>query len=369
MTEFINDFTTDKTNADTELLHTLENILIEKIFIEYVWIDFDGNLRSKLRVENADFVSKPIEEISWWNFDGSSTKQSEGKFSDVLLKPVRLYANPFFGKNTAYFLLCECYTPDKTPHETNTRYKCVETFNKYKHLEPLFGIEQEYMVIDHDKNSLANHVLDKGNAEGRSYCAVGGDRSFFRNLSTHHLQYCMKAGIEICGTNAEVTPLQWEWQIGVCDPVKVSDDLMMSRYIMQRLSESYNCSVTFHPKPLREVNGSGAHTNFSIKQTRNPIDNNGLEEIRKICESLKQHHQSHMKVYGSDNNLRMTGIHETSSYDNFSYGEGNRGCSIRIPLQVVEQGYGYFEDRRPASNCDPYLVTEVLTKNVCKLYE
>lgn len=358
--------TITKSNVDTELLSRLENILIEKIFVEYVWIDFDGNLRSKLRVENSDFVSKPIKEILWWNFDGSSTKQAEGKLSDVLLKPVRLYNNPFYGKNTAYFILCECYNKDKTPHNTNTRHKCVETANKYNSFKPLFGIEQEYMIIDHSANSLANITLNAGNAEGRSYCAVGGDRSFFRNLSTQHLQYCMKAGIDICGTNAEVTPCQWEWQIGICDSLKVSDDIIMSRYIMERLSEQYNCSVTFHPKPFSNVNGSGAHTNFSIEQTRNT--ESGLEEIRKICEILKPHHLLHMSVYGSDNDKRMTGIHETSSYDNFSYGEGNRGCSIRIPLQVVEQGYGYLEDRRPASNCDPYLVTEILMRNVCSHY-
>jgi len=51
---------------------------------------------------------------------------------------------------------------------------------------------------------------------------------------------------------------------------------------------------------------------------------------------------------------------------NLNGDEGNRGCSIRIPLHVVEQGYGYFEDHRPTSNCDPYLVTEILIKNVCE---
>lgn len=358
------DLNNDELHADTHLLATLANILIDKIFIEYVWVDFDGNLRSKLRVENADFVSKPIDKIDWWSFDGSSTLQAEGKLSDVFLKPIRMYNNPFFGKNTAYFLLCECYNYDKTPHATNTRSKCVETATLFESFECLFGIEQEYMIIDHNKTSIANVALSEGNANGKSYCAVGGDRSFYRNLSTQHLQYCLKAGIEICGTNAEVTPLQWEWQIGVCNALKVSDDLLMSRYIMQRLSESYNCSVTFHPKPYPEVNGSGAHTNFSTKQMRDQT--NGLSYIKKACELLKPHHLEHMAVYGSDNDKRMTGIHETSSHDNFSFGEGNRECSIRIPLPVVQNGYGYLEDRRPASNCDPYLVTEIIIRNACK---
>ena len=57
-----------------------------------------------------------------------------------------------------------------------------------------------------------------------------------------------------------------------------------------------------------------------------------------------------------DNERRLTGLHETSSIRDFSSGIANRGCSIRIPREVAAQGYGYLEDRRPSSNCDPYEV-------------
>ena len=51
----------------------------------------------------------------------------------------------------------------------------------------------------------------------------------------------------------------------------------------------------------------------------------------------------------------MTGEHETSDFNTFSYGIGNRGTSIRIPTQTEKDQCGYFEDRRPSSKCDPYL--------------
>ena len=60
---------------------------------------------------------------------------------------------------------------------------------------------------------------------------------------------------------------------------------------------------------------------------------------------------------GKDNERRLTGAHETSSIHDFSAGVANRGCSIRIPREVAEKGYGYLEDRRPSSNCDPYSVS------------
>lgn len=42
----------------------------------------------------------------------------------------------------------------------------------------------------------------------------------------------------------------------------------------------------------------------------------------------------------------------------------NRGASVRITRGTEEAGCGFFEDRRPAANCDPYNVTGILTKSV-----
>jgi glutamine synthetase len=68
-------------------------------------------------------------------------------------------------------------------------------------------------------------------------------------------------------------------------------------------------------------------------------------------------HQLHISVYGDDNQKRLTGHHETSSCDTFSFGVANRAASIRIPTSTANaQGKGYIEDRRPASNIDPYVV-------------
>ena len=81
---------------------------------------------------------------------------------------------------------------------------------------------------------------------------------------------------------------------------------------------------------------------------------------------MKFKHKAHIRAYdpneGKDNERRLTGRHETSSIDDFSAGVANRGASIRIPRQVGEDGFGYFEDRRPSSNCDPYSVTEIIIR-------
>jgi len=83
----------------------------------------------------------------------------------------------------------------------------------------------------------------------------------------------------------------------------------------------------------------------------------GLDEIKKAIYKLGAKHQEHIEVYGEGNELRLTGKHETASIDQFCYGVANRGASIRIGRDTEAEGMGYFEDRRPSSNADPYVVT------------
>jgi glutamine synthetase len=356
-----------------------------KVLLEYIWIDFDSNPRSKIKIlEKSKFNTLNIPE---WNFDGSSTGQAEGKDSDVILRPCisALYPNPFVNYMEAYLVLCECYNKDGTPHETNHRVKLSETYLKCTEQEPIFGIEQEYVIFEREnsKGKTINDICDGSSFEintpkpykwiehdepgfgqqGPYYCGVGGGVCFGREISEKHLELCLKAGLEICGTNAEVMGSQWEYQIGPLEPVKLSDQMWISRYILHKISELYSCVISFHPKPYKgNWNGSGGHTNFSTKQMR---EKDGIEEIKVACEKLSRTHKSHMKVYGKYNEQRLTGLHETSSIDKFSWGISNRGCSIRIPLNVNKDGCGYLEDRRPASNLDPYLVCEKICSTVC----
>jgi glutamine synthetase len=335
-----------------------------KQLLEYVWMDLDGNLRSKIKV-NFGFTINKVDSCTVWNFDGSSTGQAvSDTISDVIINPVRLYKNPLLNHPNSLIVLCECLNPDMTPHETNSRDKCVKTSEKYKEFDCLFGIEQEYVILQ--RNGLPYkwlNITEPGiGDQGPYYCSAGGDRSFGREISDEHLLYCLEAGINICGTNAEVMPSQWEFQIGTCDMITVSDDLLVARFLLNKITEKYNCSVSFYPKLFGAWNGSGGHTNFSTKQMRKE---NGLEYIINACEKLSKKHVEHINVYGIDNDKRLIGKHETSSIHNFSWGKQNRNSSIRIPLQVCIDNCGYLEDRRPAANMNPYLVTEIMVNTIC----
>jgi glutamine synthetase len=85
----------------------------------------------------------------------------------------------------------------------------------------------------------------------------------------------------------------------------------------------------------------------------------GMDYIERMLKKLAGKHSLHLSFYG-DNTQRLTGHHETSSRDTFSYGVGNRAASVRIPTSTAAEKKGYIEDRRPASDIDPYVVAALI---------
>jgi glutamine synthetase len=327
-----------------------------KVQAEYIFIDADGDVRSKCRTVPSDKVA--VEQLPDWNYDGSSTDQAPGEDSEVIIKPRAIYKDPFRGGDNI-LVLTDTYTPGGTPLPTNTRNPAVEIFSKRTDETPWFGLEQEYTLFNLDKSTpLGWPAGGYPGPQGPYYCGAGADRSYGRAISEAHYKACLFSGLAIAGTNAEVMPGQWEYQIGPSVGIDAADELTISRYILYRVCEDLGVIVSIEPKPIEgDWNGAGMHINFSTEGTR---AKGGLDVIKAMCEKLGTKHDQHIAAYGEGNEKRLTGACETADINTFSYGIADRGCSIRIPRDTAADGFGYLEDRRPASNVDPYVATAMI---------
>jgi glutamine synthetase len=348
--------------------------------LEYIWLDGYAhnkehpnevaNLRAKIKVVPEVDKITSLEEIPAWSFDGSSTMQASGSKSDCVLKPVYFCENPlaFYPNHGAYLVMCEVMNPDGTPHSSNTRAKLVETWNKYKHHEMWFALEQEYAIYDqYGENPYGWPEKGYPAPQGRYYCGVGSDVAWGRDISEDHLSVCLDIGLPISGTNAEVMPSQWEFQMGPGEAPTIADQLWIARFLLNKIAEKSKATIKLDPKPVKgDWNGTGCHINFSTKEMREKLT---MADVEAICGALEKNIQKHLAVYGKNNDQRLTGKHETCSINQFRFGESDRGASIRIPPGILAKGKGYLEDRRPAANIDPYEACEAILSTVCGVYQ
>ncbi|KAH9249456.1 hypothetical protein BASA81_012818 [Batrachochytrium salamandrivorans] len=336
---------------------------------EYVWLDAKQEARSKTKVIPGK-KGVTLEELSHWNYDGSSCGQAPGIDSEVSIHPCAIYPDPFRGAHHV-IVLCDTYTPKGEPLPTNTRFNAAKIFAQKQELVPWYGIEQEYVMFKDgtplgwpkctSRGTVANPAFQIGypGPQGPYYCSNGADVAFGREIVEEHMLKCLYMGINVSGTNAEVMPGQWEYQVGPSVGISAADDHTISRFIMARVCEKYGVVISYDPKPVPgDWNGSGCHTNFSTVPMR---EAGGYEAvILPAVEKLGARHKEHIAKYGEGNSARLTGHHETASMEKFSWGVANRGASIRVGSETAEKGYGYLEDRRPAANMDPYIVCSMI---------
>ena len=289
-----------------------------KYKLEYIWLDGYkplASLRSKTQIK--EFKSFPkLGELPNWGFDGSSTQQAEGRSSDCVLRPVAVF--PDSTRKNGVLVMAEVMMPDGvTPHVSNSRATIPDEPDTW------YGFEQEYFFYQ-DGRPLGFPVDGYPAPQGPYYTGVGyknvGDIA--REVVEKHIDICLDAGINLEGINAEVAKGQWEFQIFGKGSKSAADQMW-----------------------VREKGGKAY--------------------FEKLMAAFSKHCDEHIAVYGPENHLRLTGLHETQSIDKFSYGIADRGASVRVPHSFVNNGYkGYLEDRRPNSAADPYLVAGRILKTI-----
>eukprot|EP00452_MALV-II_sp_L67-6_P000266 gene266-81_t len=174
---------------------------------EYVWVDADNNTRSKTKTLSC--VPTCVDDLPMWNFDGSSTEQAKGEDSEIYLVPRAMFRDPFRGGDNI-LVMAECVTPKMEPAIGNHRARCAELMEQYDHLDPWFGIEQEYTLMTAsavgEKSTVPKGFNADGSepaAQGPYYCGAGCGLAIGRDIVDDHFARCLYAGIKISGMNGE----------------------------------------------------------------------------------------------------------------------------------------------------------------------
>ena len=338
---------------------------MDKRICQYLWrgLTIDENGRKINDIRHKTRCISKMTEPSIWNYDGSSTLQAPTENSAVHIIPVKTYKHPdkTLRDKEAILVLCKTSLPNDTIAMTMENLK-----NNNDNL--MIGFELECFMID----KLTNLPLGiKEIQSSDHYC--GTSNIIDTRIQSYLNEVCMNGlemGLNITGHNIEVAYGQIEFQI--CDfALDACHDLEVLKYLMSYIGNKpeYNVYINYNCKPLgANHNGSGMHTNFSTKEMRNLND---MNLTKSLVEKLGEHHEEAMKIYGFDNELRLTGKHETSSFYKFTYAVGSRSSSVRLQTkydkntnEIIEDAT-YAEDRRPNPTADQYLIVDHIYRYIC----
>ena len=330
-----------------------------KYKLEYIWLDgYEPvpNLRSKTMIKEFDSFPT-LEELPKWGFDGSSTKQAEGHSSDCVLKPVAVY--PDTTRKNGALVMCEVHAARRhaAPHQ------CAAP--------PSWTIPAPGSASS--RNISSTRTAARSASRRRAIPLRRGRTTpawATRTWATSPARSSRSTSTSVstpASTTKASTP-KWPRASGnsrssAKAPRRPPTRCGSPATSCERLCEKYDVDVEWHCKPIKgDWNGSGMHSNFSTEYMR---ENGGKEYFEKLMAAFDKYKNEHIAVYGPDNHLRLTGLHETQSIDKFNYGVANRGASIRVPHSFVNNGYkGYLEDRRPNSAGDPYKIASRILQTI-----
>jgi glutamine synthetase len=396
----------------------------QRTVLEYIWQDAEGHYRSKTKIMPTVCWEDSIETTPLWNFDGSSTGQSDAENSEIYLRPYFKCMDPtrtLSNQKYAQLVFCDLWIADTDengnyqyeeglcqsmggqkqtikeevstwihvsdidarekelnavwakvggrklklkPHRDNKREPARQLFetNRLTGSDPWFGFEQEFFFYDLETMDILGwRGASVPEKQGKYYCGVG--RSSAVSKARSIAEKVMKETLSIEG---HLDCCGWNMEVapGQCEFQIRGSGLKAADNLTY---------FRYILQKVAEIEGYGVTFHPKPKDgdwngsglhtnysTTLMRYTNGYKYMEEAINRLNENHLEHMAVYGKDNKMRMTGKQETSSWDKFTWGVSDRTASIRIPRQCYVEQCGYIEDRRPGSNANPYDVCVAL---------
>jgi glutamine synthetase len=371
-------------SSPDDVLATIEHEGIQ--FVDFRFCDLPGLMQHytlPAHELNADVFADGL------GFDGSSIRGfQEIQESDMILipDPDTWIVDPFRQHPT---LNLNCYVHDPVTGEAYSRDPRYIAKKAEQHLAgtgiadtAYFGPEAEFFIFDDIRfdttPQAAYYYIDsieaawntgKDERPNLGYKPRHKEGYFpvppmdhFTDLRSEMVLELEKAGIDIELQHHEVgTAGQGEIDVVFDTLLRMSDKLMMFKYIIKNVAHKYGKTVTFMPKPIFGDNGSGMHTHQSLWNGDEPLFYDeagyaGLSDIgRWYIGGLLHHAPSVLAFSNPTTNSYRRLVPGFEAPVNLVYSQRNRSAACRIPLISKSPKAKRVEFRVPDPSCNPYL--------------
>ncbi|MBA3063168.1 MAG: type I glutamate--ammonia ligase [Atribacteria sp.] len=299
-------------------------------------------------------------------FDGSSIQGFVRiEESDMYLKPdySTFTVNPWEEEKDVARITCDVYNPDGSPFDGCPRNNLKRVLKEVEEMgySTNLGPEVEFFLFFRDQEGKATtNTHDQGSYFDLLPVDLGEEARRDMVIALE------KLGFEIEASHHEVAPGQHEIDFRYCDALTAADRIMTLKLTGKTIALKHNLHVTFMPKPVFGINGSGMHTHISLfKNGKNVFyDPKGKCELSKEALYFIGGLLRHAKGFTAITNplvnsyKRLTPGYEAPVY--IAWSERNRSPLVRVP---AARGVGArAELRSPDPSCNPYLAFAVVLK-------
>ena len=257
-------------------------------------------------------------------------------------------------------MFCDIKNSDGTPYVADSRYVLKRILNKAAEKGYTFyvGPELEFFIFE---SSARPAIMDHGGYFDAPPLDLGNDvrRDIILALN--------RMGITVEYSHHEVAPSQHEIDLRYAEALTMADIAMTYKVVCKEIARKHGCFVSFMPKPIFGINGSGMHTHQSLfKNGRNvfydPNDKYFLSpECKSYIAGLLKHSPEFCAVTNQwvNSYKRLVPGYEAPVY--IAWARQNRSSLVRVPLYKPGKEIATrIELRSPDPACNPYLAFAVM---------
>lgn len=324
------------------IYHIYKSMEFNMNVLEYLCLDNENKFRSKIIITDND-----IENVESLLTDSSLIDNVIESSYDIVLLPIKIIKNPFIRKENHWIVFCEYKHPTGVAHKNNTRYPLQTLAEKNPSIE--LATRQEFVLFKDNKPLGWRDSLDifknySGKIEYSQSC---------EEVVHKILDAALYVGLPV--NSIEMTRIVGKWCVSMNtgDVLESCDDLILFRYIAQKICFQNNILFSLHSNPIDNSN-IFSRCEFSISTANMRDEETGIQHIVKACEKLKLKHLEQHKSLSPHNSKK------------FTYSQSNNEKCVQVILGKGESGV--IKDNRCASDNDPYSSLNTLLTTITSEY-